>query len=56
MSFLPRSKAAKSLWLICIALFFAVIIAPRVVSAENPMMISLNESIDRKITTTLELA
>ena len=56
MSFLPRSKTARSLWLVCIALFFIVVIAPLVVSADNPLTVSMNASIDRKITTTLELA
>ena len=56
MSFLPRSKTARALWLVCIALFFIVVIAPLVVSADNPLTVSMNASIDRKITTTLELA
>ena len=56
MSFLPRSKTARSLWLVCIALFFAIVIAPLAVSADNPLTVSMNASIDRKITTTLELA
>ena len=56
MSFLPRSRTARSLWIVCIALFFIVVIAPLVVSADNPLTVSMNASIDRKITTTLELA
>lgn len=56
MSFLPRSKAARYLWLVCAALFFAIVIAPLAVSADNPLTVSMNASIDRKITTTLELA
>lgn len=56
MSFLPKSAPARVLWVICIALLFIVVFAPLAASPENPLAVRVNASVDRKITTTLELA
>ena len=56
MSFPPKSTAARILWVVCIALLFIVVFAPLASSPENPLAVRVNSSVDRKITTTLELA
>ena len=56
MPFPPKSTPARILWAVCIALLFIVVFAPLAAAPDNPMGAWVNASVDRKITTTLELA